>query len=77
MDWIWSGKLFHAADPLSIIFLRHGDLAPPWLQLAVVTNFNTTKLEDNRLSEVGISLQYLASQTTEHEKHKSDLCKYK
>ena len=22
------------ADPLSIIFLGHGDLAPPWLQLA-------------------------------------------
>ena len=21
------------ADPLSIIFLRHGDLAPPWFQL--------------------------------------------
>jgi len=21
-------------DPLSIIFLRHGDLAPPWLQLS-------------------------------------------
>jgi len=26
-------NLRRLADPLSIIFLRHGDLAPPWLQL--------------------------------------------
>jgi len=49
-------NLRRLADPLSIIFLRHGDLAPPWLQLCAVQHLFAITFGYSQMSTGGTAL---------------------